>query len=390
MRFIYLLTIIILPVVASMILPGSDVNFSQPSTVTPSDDRAIRFGDVSFTPRSFTVTAASVSAGDFNNDGYLDLVNAGEPELTILLGDGTGVVTPFSQVEGGEQPDEFALADLNEDGNLDIVVANHDTDHVTLLLGDGNGTFAPADGSPIRVDVQPHPHVVRSLDVDGDGHLDLMVDNRDAEGVLVLRGNGDGTFDMPGTQIDVGGDPYRGMAVGDINGNGKLDLVTPNPSEVGVLLNMSKDGRIAFDQLSPIPAEAPFAVELGDFNGDGRLDLIATSDEGSALVQIYLGDGTGKFTEAENSPFELAPGGKRIVIGDFNGDGLDDAAISSYQFLEVMVLLGETDSLQTGFLPGDEHPWGMAAADFNGDGRDDLVIADDVTHDATIYLSVAP
>ena len=356
---------------------------------TSSQENIYTVGDARFTSYSLPLEYAAAAAADFDNDGDQDLVAGGEPQLAIFLNDGTGVLAAFSQVPGGTQPDHFALADLDEDGHIDIAIANHDTDHLTILLGDGQGAFQAAPNSPLRIEVSPHPHVVRAVDFDTDGHLDLVVDHRDGEGVLILRGLGDGEFEMPGTLVGVGGDPYRGFAVGDINGDGLPDLLTPNPSEVGVLINASQ-GQIAFTQASPVAAEAPFAVELGDINGDGRLDLIGASDEGSPLVWLFLGDGQGGFAVAGESPLRFAPGGKNIVVGDFNGDGAQDAAVASYMHPDVMVLLGGAAGILTGYLPGGEHPWGLAAADFDGDGKDDLVIADDGAGRAVVYLSLAP
>lgn len=354
---------------------------------TGSTRKTVEVGDARFVPQSITVELAAVATADFDNDGHHDLVGAGEPHLTIFRGDGKGGLTSFSHAPGGERPVDFALTDLDEDGNIDIVVANHDTDYLTILLGNGRGAFQPAPSSPLRIDVRPHPHAVRAADLDADGHVDLVVDHREAEGLLILRGLGNGRFESPGTLVDVGGDPYRGMAVGDIDGDGRLDLVTPNPREVGVLINASNK-RIAFVQASPVAAEAPFAVELGDFNGDDRLDLIAASDEGSPLVELFWGDGHGAFEEADDSPFRLAPGGKGIAVGDFNGDGIEDAAVASYQSSDLLVLLGGRGSIRTGYLQGGKHPWGLAAADLNEDGKDDLVIADDAAHRATVYLSL--
>ena len=374
--------------------PATETSAPQPTVAmlqTPTDKPpgAEEIGDMSFVPYRLTVESAAVAAADFNGDGHLDLVSAGEPQLTIFLGDGAGGLSRYSRAPGGEHPVDFALADLDQDRDIDIVVANHDTDYVTILLGDGHGTFQPAPDSPLRVDVNPHPHAVQLADFDGDGHLDLAVDHREAEGVLILKGLGSGRFESPGTLVAVGGDPYRGMAVGDLNGDGKPDLVTPNPDEVGVLLNTS-DALISFAAASSVAADAPFAVQLGDFNGDGHLDVVAASDEGSALVELFLGDGQGGFEEAGDSPFNLAPGAKKIAMGDFNGDGFEDAAVSSYQSPEVLILLGGSDTIRASTLPSGEHPWGLAAADFNEDGRDDLVVADDSNRSALVYLSIMP
>lgn len=347
----------------------------------------VEVGGVEFVARNLTVEGAAVAAADFDRDGHQDLVCAGQPRLTIFRGDGKGNLDPLSRVPGGENPVDFAIADLDEDGNLDIAVANHDTDYLTILLGDGSGAFRPAGNSPLRIEVRPHPHAVRAVDVDVDGHVDLVVDHRDARGYLVLRGLGEGRFASPGTLVEGGGDPYRGMAIGDIDGDGRPDLVAPNPTAVGVLLNAA-DERIAFVRAEPVAAAAPFAVDLGDFNGDDRLDLIVASGEGSPLVEIFFGDGRGGFEQASGSPFRLAPGAKDVAVGDFDGDGIEDAAVSSYRSSEVLVLLGGRDSFRTGSFPAGEHPWGLAAADLNEDGIDDLVIADDATIRATVFLSI--
>jgi hypothetical protein len=362
---------------------------TQEQSETEQQETLYEAGKAEFVRRVIDIGEAAVAAADFDQDGHADLISAGEPQLTIFRGDGEGGLASFSRAPGGEHPVDFAIADLNEDGNLDVAVANHDTDYLTILNGDGDGNFKPAANSPLIIDVRPHPHAVQAVDLDGDGHIDLVVDHREAQGLLILRGLGDGDFESPGKLVDGGGDPYRGMAIGDINGDGKPDLVTPNPSEVGVLVNTSSE-QIAFRRVSPVAAEAPFAVALGDFNGDGDLDLLAASDEGSSRVELFLGDGNAGFEPAIDSPFQAAPGAKKIVVGDFTGDGVQDAVVSSYQSADLLVLIGGSDIIQTGFLPADEHPWGLAAADFNHDGRDDLVVADDKTKHAVIYLSYKP
>jgi len=217
---------------------------------------------------------------------------------------------------------------------------------------------------------------VRAADLDADGLPDLVVDHRDAGGVLVLRGLGGGIFEQPGVLVPVGGDPYRGMALGDIDGDGRPDLVTPNPNDAGILINTSREG-ITFERAGAVPARSPFAVSLADFDGDERLDLVSGANERLSVVEVFLGDGEGGFVPHPESPFEFAAGGKHIASGDFNADGLADAVIACWQSPEVMVLWGGRDDLQTELLPGGEHPWGLAVVDLNDDGMDDIVIADE-------------
>ena len=140
----------------------------------------------------------------------------------------------------GENPVDLAIADLDEDGLADLAVANHETDYVTLLFGIAEGGFERRDHSRFRVDVSPHPHAVRLQDIDSDGHADLLVDDRLPESIRLFRGRGDGTF-SGATSIDVGGDPYRGMSLADVTGDGLADLITPNPDHVAILV-ADKDG----------------------------------------------------------------------------------------------------------------------------------------------------
>lgn len=342
-----------------------------------AQESTFRVGDAEFERRTVSVIDGQkeAAAGDVNGDDLSDLVIAGNGRVTILTGNSDGVVEVQERISAGSGPAGPDLADLDGDGHMDIAVANHDTHYLTLLRGDGTGGFEPFPHSPLTIDVDPHPHAVRAADLDGDGHVDLIVDHRAGEGLLILRGTGSDEFASPGTLVEGGGDPYRGMAVGDLNGDGQLDLVTPNPRAVGLLLNAGF-GQLAFSQNEIATEAGPFAVDLGDFNGDGHMDVVAALDEGSSLIQLFLGDGAGDFHEADDSPFRLATGGKMIARGDFNGDGVDDAAITCWNASEVLLLLGGSGSIRTATLPVEGNAWGPAAADLNGDGIGDLVIPD--------------
>lgn len=358
--------------------------------VAGAQETTFRVGDVEFERRTVSVVDGQkeAAAGEVNGDGFADVVIVGNDQGTILTGDADGAVEVQTRVPAGSRPAGPDLADLDGDGHVDIAVANHETHHLTLLQGDGSGGFQASPHSPLTISVEPHPHAVRAADLDADAQVDLIVDHRAGEGLLVLRGTGDGEFVSPGTLVEGGGDPYRGMAVGDLNGDAHFDLVTPNPDGVGVLLNTSAS-QLGFSKSTIGTDGGPFAVDLGDLNGDGQLDVITALDEGSSLVQVFLGDGRGAFREAEDSPFRLAAGGKMIAGGDFNGDGVDDAAIACWNASEVLLLLGGANSIDTATLPVQGNAWGPAAADLNGDMVDDLVVPDAASDRVALFVSRA-
>lgn len=349
-----------------------------------------RLGGVDFARQSVAAGRgpAAVAAGDVDGDGHPDLVVANQlgGDISILLGDGEGGFTARKRVAAGENPSDLALADLDVDGDLDVVVANHETQYLTILLGDGKGAFRAAANSPLRIAVSPHPHAIRAVDLDRDGHLDVVVDHRHGEGLLILRGLGGGTFEFPGKLVDTGGDPYRGMAIGDLDGDGQFDLVTPNPRKVGVVL--ARDARrLEYAPPRTVRVARPFAVALGDLSGDGVLDLVAAS-EYSRDVHVLLGDGQGGFRNAEGSPLAMTTGAKNIALGDFNGDGIADAAVASFTSPQVLLFLGGRDRPgRQASWPGGENPWGLAATDLNGDGKHDLVITDYANPRLTAYIS---
>lgn len=352
--------------------------------------QAVKLGDVTFESVRLPLGAGGdyATAADVNGDGHPDLLvsRRGDDELVCFPGDGRGGFGGAVRTPAGANPTTLAPGDFDGDGHVDVAIANHETDHLTLLLGDGRCGFVASPHSPIRLTVRPHPHAVHAADFDGDGRLDLVVDARESEGLQIVPGLRDGRFDTDGPVIRMGGDPYRGMAVGDLDGDGRADLATPNPRELGIALNQPS-GTFAFELARPVAADTPFGVAIGDFDGDGRADLVSGSGQSSDRVEVFLGEGGGGFRAHPKSPIAFEAGAKAVTTGDFDSDGYSDAVAASYSADEILVLRGGPRDLEPVRIPGFENPWGLAVADFNGDGYDDLAVVDQGADELTVFMS---
>jgi hypothetical protein len=216
------------------------------------------------------------------------VANLRSDSVSVLLGNGNGTFQSAVNFAVGVFPNAVAVADVNGDGRPDLVVTNDGTNSVSVLLGNGDGTFQSA----VNYGVGPHPNSVAVADVNGDGHPDLVVANYGSSSspgntVSVLLGNGDGTF-QSAVNYTVGKSP-RFLAVADVNGDGHPDLITANlnSNTVSVLLG---NGNGTFKAAQNFGVGAyPTAVAVGDVNGDGIPDLVA-ANAGSDNVSVLLGN----------------------------------------------------------------------------------------------------
>lgn len=335
-----------------------------------------------------------LAVGDWNKDGKLDVVTCNEGDtVVVFLGNNRGGFTPAAGSPINIAAHIVTAGDVNNDGNLDLALTHHDSLGVIVLLGRGDGRFAAAPNSPFiaHQGEKAHNHGLALNDLNADGTLDITTSNQDDNSVSVLLGNGKGGFTpATGSPFAVGRSPYP-HAVGDVNGDGNLDIVTPNvrSNNISVLLGNGK-GSFTAAANSPFAVETrPFYVAVGDVNGDGHPDLMTTHDDIN-LMSTLLGDGRGGFAVAPDSPFDLGRRAYKLVAADLNRDALVDLIIGTEASNSVTVLLSNKGG---GYKPAPGSPYKaggspkLAVGDVNGDGKPDIITANSESSDITVLLS---
>jgi hypothetical protein len=356
-------------------------------------------GDGTFGPATLYpagVAPVALALGDPNGDGREDLLVANRGRISVHLGMAGGVFAPALDNGAGSGPTSIVAADFDGDHRQDVAVTLEGLEKrvargLVVLYGNGNGTYGP----PVARTIGSANDALTVADFDGDDHLDLAMTDTVFFQVVVVPGRGDGSFGSD-RRFDVGNFP-RSIASGDFNGDGHADIAVTNDAgffsspprgEVSILLG---HGDRTFEPFHRYPAgKLPTAVTVADVNEDGRPDLVLGDLDTSidAGVTILLGRGDGSFLPETRTA--LGSCARGVAAGDLNADGHLDLAIASIGNASallpahVSVLLGRGDGTfgpRTVLDGGEIAPVSVVIAQLNGDASPDLATADPTTTD---------
>jgi hypothetical protein len=320
-------------------------------------------------------TPYMVAVGDLNNDGRLDIVvaNFGTNNVGIFVGfENASFARQIELSIVPSRPISISLADFNNDKLLDIATANYGTHSVSIFYGHGNGNFSSP--IPYSMGYDSLPLSLASGHFNNDSYLDLAVANYGTNTIAILFGNANGTFENQLTFSTSSGSHPHSIAIGYFNEDIFLDIAVANfgTNEIGVFLGdgngtFTNQGRYSIDPSSP------YCIGVGDLNQDNRLDLVVTN-QGTNNIGVLLGNGDGTFIISKmysTGSFSSIS----FVLGDFNKDRRLDIAVVSIDTGVIDLLIGSFE----GFLNQTEYPTSsspqfVAVGDFNDDNQLDIVV----------------
>ncbi len=330
----------------------------------------------------------SITITDINGDKKNDLVVSSYSSSAVwtMLGNGKGGFTAGESFSTDGYPNNVVVGDFNGDKKLDFATSNSHGQWVTVALGNGDGTFrsSPNYGYSWNAPING----IATADLNGDGNLDIVqADGGTGVGITVMLGSSHGVFGAP-TSIAVGpcGNANRNavnsVALGDVSGDKKIDVVTTSNNsgggcvnnEIGVLLGEGNGKFKAPVFYSTGTTQQSYNATLANLRGKGLLDIIVSNADGS--ISVLLNNGKGVYGTATVIPAASGAYAGGIVIGDFNNDGKLDIAVTDFSQRQINVLLGNGDGTFQAPIgtPSPIQPYAMTGGDFNNDGKLDLAL----------------
>lgn len=320
-------------------------------------------------------TPSGIVSADLNGDGILDLVtpNIGSNSVSVLLGNGDGTFQAKVDYVVGLQPNSVAVADMNGDGKKDLVVANSGEKTIHILLGSGSGTFQ----SPNVLNLDLSPNTVAVADFDLDAKPDLLITFQNE--FRVMLNNGDGTFRKTASFSN----SLTSIAAVDFNADGIPDILT---NYYGSLFVYPGKGDGTFEPSKYYSTASSQFIVAGDLNGDGWMDVVGVDSGGS--VYVLLGQANG--TLLPYVAYSSGAQGASLALGDVNGDGKLDVILTGAGGNAVYLLYGKGDgTLQAAIsYPAGVSPNGIVVGDFNGDGKTDLALSNNNGNNIAVLIGM--
>lgn len=326
---------------------------------------------------------------DLNKDSKPDLVtaNSGNSSINVGIGNGDGTFKAAVNYSlgAGTQPYAVAAGDIDNNGTIDLVTANNASNNISLRLGAGDGTFTTPTTDKFNAGAGPYD--IALGDIDGDGKLDVVVANDGSNNVSLLVN----TFPTFKTAVSTAtGNRPQGLVLADFNKDQKPDFATAdsNGSSITVRLNNGAGGFGALGS-TITNVSTPNYLVAADLDGNGNLD-IATPNGGAATLRVSPGNGDGSFAAGSTTALPAANGNRWVTKGDFNLDGIVDLAVTNSGNNTLSILVGKGDGTFTVQAPitfaANVTPMHLSAGDLNSDGLVDLVLADPGTGTGVVQI----
>jgi Bacterial Ig-like domain (group 3)/FG-GAP-like repeat len=382
----------------SGLLSFTDATTGNPVAPTVMLDTAT--ATTALSPQATTSTGANSSPdwtelADLNDDGILDLITSlsGTDSITVRLGNGDGGfgMATTILISAGFAPGEAHAVSLRGNGTMDIVIASSKTNQFAVLLGNGNGTFQMpvfyTVGSSVNI-----PSSFTSGDFNDDGHFDIAVANGVDNTVSIFLGNGAGALTLSGVPINVGHNP-EAIRAGNFKGILEFapsDLAVANYEDgtVTTLLN-NQNGTFTADTISvgSGAGSGPRALAMTQYPYSGSLLQLAVANFRDNTVSVLRGDGSGGFGTQTIVPVGRGP--DDIRFADFNGDGIQDLAVANYTDGTLNLVLGSSGATYQVLGPFSTggHPDSAAVGDLDDDGTPDIVVSNSTTDRTGVLLT---